>query len=221
MDKALQTGQESQTQADAWAVERAGMTDRIRELNHKKRWLDHQIQKHGIYIQKQEESIAELKRQKEKAEHIRMELEPFLDDLLVRLEKFVAGDLPFLREERQRRLQFLRDSLNDHRLSLDEKTGRVFQALQIEAGYGGNIEQTGETVEVNGSRIQANVLRLGRTALLYQTPDGKQTGRFNRETGTWGTLDPSYGQAVRHAIEISEKRRTPDLLTLPVGRPAP
>ncbi|MCP4113549.1 MAG: DUF3450 domain-containing protein [Desulfobacteraceae bacterium] len=218
MENTIRQGQASQAQADAWAKQREAYLDEIRELKNRKRWLEHQHGKYQTYIQKQQEAIAELERRKKEAEKINMALEPFLDELMIRLETFVEKDIPFLPEERRKRLGHLRDTLNSYHVGLAEKTQRIFEALQVEAGYGGSVEKTEDTIELEKGRVHVNLLRIGRTAFFYQTPDGKQSGWFNREKNGWQPLPDSYTRELTRAMEIAEKKRTPVLLDIPVGR---
>ncbi len=217
METAIRQGQKSQTDADAWAKEREAHLNEIRELRNRKRWLTHQQEKYGTYIRKQQEAIAELGRKKKEAEKINMRLEPFLDELMLRLEEFVKADIPFLLEERRKRLRFLKDTLDSYHAGLAEKTQRVLEALQVEAGYGASVEKTETTIQLENGPTHVNLLRIGRTALFYQTPDGKQSGRFSREKGGWEALPAEYGREITRAMEIAEKRRTPVLLDLPIG----
>ena len=150
---------------------------------------------------------------------INMGLEPFLDDVMVRLEAFVKKDIPFLPDEREKRLCFLKETLNSFHAGLSEKTERLLDALQVEAGYGTSVEKTETAIELENGPTLVNLLRVGRTALFYQTPDGKQSGRFNREKGGWEVLPEAYSREIIRAMEVAEKKRTPVLLDLPVGRP--
>jgi hypothetical protein len=218
IENVIRQGQDSQHQTEAWIKEKDACLNEIRELKNRKRWLSHQEDKYQIYIQKEQETIAELERKKEETEKIKMSLEPFLDELFLRLEGFVNNDLPFLPEERQKRLQFLKDSLDNYHLGLDEKTRRIFEAIQAEAGYGGTVEKTEDTVSLEGKTAQVNIFRLGRVALFYQSLDGKHAGRFNHAKKQWEPLPDKYARTISRAVEIAEKKRTPELLELPLGR---
>ncbi|QTA85887.1 DUF3450 domain-containing protein [Desulfonema magnum] len=221
IENAIRQGQASQSKAEAWTKQRETYLNEIRELKNRKRWLGHQQNKYQIYIQKQQETLAELERKKKETEKIKMSLEPFLDELFTRLEESVKKDLPFLSEERQKRLQFLKDSLDNYHLGLDEKTRRVLEALQVEAGYGGTVEKTEGTIPLENRSAQVNIFRLGRVAMFYQSLDGKHAGWFDREKRQWKPLPDKYAREISRALEIAEKKRTPELLDLPIGSPEP
>jgi len=52
------------------------------------------------------------------------------------LDKFVAEDLPFLKEERTQRVEILKHLLTDPQTGVAEKYRRILEAYQIEADYG-------------------------------------------------------------------------------------
>jgi hypothetical protein len=56
--------------------------------------------------------------------------------------------------------------------------------------------------------------------MVYQTPDGKYSGFWNKETGQW---EPAGSGVVRSNIEkglkVADKQTAPDLVILPVEAP--
>jgi hypothetical protein len=66
----------------------------------------------------------------------------------------------------------------------------------------------------------ADIFRLGRISLFYQSLDRKRCGFFNPANGSWQNLDTAHNPAIQTAIDIAAKRRPIELLTLPVGRMA-
>lgn len=218
IEKAIQKGQAVQKKADIWTEERAALLSKISEKKNMKRLLEYQVKKYEIYIQKKEAAIENLKKQRMENRKIKMGLEPFLDDLLSDLEKFVEKDIPFLVEERSLRLKSLKETLDDYHADLSEKTARLFEALRIEAGYGGSVDKTEEMIKINGRQTRVMLFRIGRVALFYQTPDKKNMGRFDRQTRTWEKLPDRFNKELGKAIAISDKKRTPSLLDLPIGR---
>jgi hypothetical protein len=141
-----------------------------------------------------------------------------LDEWFARLEAFVRNDLPFLHQERQKRIRFLKDSLNNYHLGLDEKTRRLLESLQAEAGYGGTVEKSETEIHLETGPAQVNIFRLGRVAIFYQSLDGKSGGWFHPKTKKWEQLPDKYNRVISAALEIAEKKRTPELLELPIGK---
>src|SRR3546814_3064625 len=71
------------------------------------------------------------------------------------LEKFVALDLPFLHNERQARIDNLKQALGDPQVNAGEKFRRILEAYQIEVDYGRTLGV--ERIDIDGSSM--DVLR--------------------------------------------------------------
>ena len=48
------------------------------------------------------------------------------------------------------------------------------------------------TIEINGVERKVDILKVGRIALVYQTPDGEETGMFNPTSRAYESVDNSY-----------------------------
>jgi hypothetical protein len=205
----------AQEKADVWSEERAALTAEERDLAVREKWLQYRIQKYEAYVAGQKRAIEGLKQRKEAFAAMQMELEPLLDETAEKLEAAVAVDMPFLVEERRLRLTLLQETLNDHRVSLADKLRRTLEALRIEAEFGSSLEVSEESVQIDGNTVQARVLRIGRLAMFYRTPDGR-SGRFNPQDNTWVQLAPEYARTLGEAFDMAERRRAVDLITLPL-----
>lgn len=221
MEGAVKEAQKVQGEVDAWAVEREKLLSEILELKNLKRWYTHQQEKYESYIQNQKKVISELKRQLEEAKKINILLEPYLDEAVKRLEEFIASDLNFLPEERQKRLAFLKNSLDDYHLELSEKLRRVLEALQVEAEYGRGIEKNEAVLSQGSESTQVYLLRVGRVALFYQTLDGKKCGYLDRSSNTWRELPATFNSEISKALDMIERRRAYELVELPLRRVQP
>lgn len=141
---------------------------------------------------------------------------PLLVRMQSMLEQFVAGDLPFLPEEREQRVERLARLLDRADVSLAEKYRQILEAYQIEAEYGRTLEAwTGGLKQGEQSR-EVTFLRLGRVALYYQTLDGEESGRWNRRSGGWERLDAEFEWPIRKGISMARQQTVPELLELPV-----
>ena len=92
------------------------------------------------------------------------------------------------------------------------------EALFIETEYGNTVEVYQQRIMVEGKSILVDIFRLGRISLFFQTLDQTQSGYFNQAQSVWKTLPAEYNREINAAIEIGTKRRSADLLNLPVGR---
>ena len=216
--KAIKIEEKAQTKADAWAQEKSNILAEMQDLKHREQWLDFQSKKYKGYVKEEEKIIRDLNRKKEKLEKIEMGLEPYLEEVFGQLSLFVENDLQFLKEERKKRLSFLRASLDDYRVGLSEKLRRVLEALQVEANYGRSIERTDGVINLKDERIEVNFLRVGRLAMFFVSTDHKKVGYLDRKTGDWKLLDRRYGKEILKAIEMAERKRAIELVDLPIGK---
>jgi hypothetical protein len=217
IERTTQSDQQMQQKATQWEDQKQILISELQELNGQSRWLDHQIRKYQVYIRKQMASIAALEQKRAEVQEINQSLEPYLEEVYERLAAFIQQDLGFLAEERQKRLQFIRDSLDDYHISLSEKCRRMLEALQVEAEYGRTVEAYDTVLDMKGQPVAARIFRLGRVNLFYQTLDGKKVGRFNPGTGQWEPLHDRFAATIGQGIEMAERRRVVDLLDLPIG----
>ena len=80
-------------------------------------------------------------------------------------------------------------------------------------------EAYADTIELDGVKRQVDMLKWGRVALVFQTPDGEVTGVWDNNSREWVTLDDSYRRGVRDGLRIARKTQTADLVLLPVRAP--
>ena len=113
----------------------------------------------------------------------------------------------------------MRETLDRADVSVSEKFSQVLQAYQIENGYGITIDAYTDTIEVQGSVRQVDMLRWGRVILAFQTPDQEITGVWDKKAGDWQILDSEFRSGVRNGIRIARKTQTADIVLLPVPAP--
>ncbi len=220
VEGAIRSERGIQEKAERWAADRTEVLAEIRELKNQKQWLDLQKKKYLSYIEKLNESLAELNRKKKEIEILKTSLEPYLYETVDRLDLSIHQDLPFLMGERTRRLTFLKDSLADYDLGSGEKLRRILEALHVEADYGRNIEKSEAVLEIQGSQTSVYLLRIGRTAVFYVSLDGTKVGRLT-PTGEWEPLPSGYASELTRAMEMAERRRAVELVELPLGEVKP
>ncbi len=171
-----------------------------------------------VQVASQRDEIDFLQQQLVEVESTARAVMPLMQKMLDTLERFVRLDLPFQLEEREKRIAALRDAMVRADVTISEKYRRILEAYQIETDYGRTLEayagELGEGADARAVRF----LRLGRVALLYQTPDGAETGYWDAEQKQW-VRDASYRSAVRHGFAVADKASAPDLLALPIPAP--
>jgi predicted RNase H-like nuclease (RuvC/YqgF family) len=169
-------------------------------------------------VKSQEEEIASIERQLKEIETTTREVQPLMERMVATLEQFVAADVPFLLEERTRRVQGLKELLDRADVSISEKYRRILEAYQIELEYGRTLEAYEGRLGDGPDAKTVDFVRLGRISLMYQTPDGMETGYWDQNKKQW-VRDDSYAHRVREALRVARKVGAPDLLTVPVPAP--
>jgi hypothetical protein len=167
-------------------------------------------------IQNQEREKTQLTTSIEAVTVIERQIGPLMARMVDGLEQFVQLDLPFLESERKNRIEGLRETLDRADVSVSEKFSQVLRAYQIENEYGRTMEAYGATINVGGADRRVDVLKVGRIVLVYQTPDGAETGIFNAASRQWEPLGDEFKTSVRNGIRMANKQLSVDLLVLPV-----
>jgi hypothetical protein len=151
---------------------------------------------------------------------IERQILPLMTRMIAGLERFVSLDIPFLLEERNARIARLKALLLRSDVTVASQFSNVLEAWLIEMddyGTTGDV-YTDEIVAADGVTREVELLRIGRIALLYVTPDGSQAGAWDRNARQWVTLDDSMSNEIRIGIESYESGQ-PELFMAPVPPP--
>lgn len=170
-------------------------------------------------VASQEQEMTSMQEQIDSLETTNRDVVPLMFKMLDALEKFIAADIPFLPEERSKRLQSLKDMMDRADVTTSEKYRRIMEAFQIENEYGRTIEAYRASLQGEGVNRTVDFLRLGRVGLYYQTLDKDEQGVWDTVENKWVLLDDSYRRPVQEGLRIARKQAAPDLLRLPVRAP--
>jgi hypothetical protein len=169
-------------------------------------------------VKSQGDEIASIQRQLGEIETTGRDVIPLMEKMVTTLEQFVALDVPFLLEERTKRVQTLKDLLPRADVTISEKYRRILEAYQIEMEYGRTLDAYETTLGEGDAAKLVECVRLGRISLMYRTPDGKETGYWDAEKKSW-VQDDRYAHDVREALRVARKQGASDLLMVPVPAP--
>jgi len=226
MDKLVQEGVRTNTQAKTSQITIDKLSLEAEQLFSEFQLENKRIEDLKIYnaqlekqLGMQSTKIAELKQSLKDVTHIERQIPPLLLRMIDGLEHFIHLDMPFLLEERQQRVQFLRNAIVQADVSTAEKFRQVIEAYNIENEYGNTIEAYKGTLQINGNNQEINFLRIGRIALFYQTLNGKRQGAWNQKTASWQSVDDRYRRDIRLGLKMAHKQTAPRLLKLPILSP--
>jgi hypothetical protein len=160
-----------------------------------------------------------LQGQLDRIELVTRDVTPLMLRMIDALSAFVELDVPFLEDERHKRIASLRKTMSRADVTESEKYRRIMEAYQIENEYGRTIEAYRSLVSKGDRELTVDFLRVGRIALLYQTLDESEAAVWDQAKRAWEPLDSSYRTPIRNGLRVARKQSAPDLLLLPLPQP--
>ncbi len=170
-------------------------------------------------ISNQEVEMTELSTSIDKVTVIERQITPLMLRMIDGLEQFVDLDIPIFMKERRDRIARLREMMDRADVAVSEKFSQVLRAYQIENEYGRTVNTYGDTIVIDGVERKVDILHVGRVALVYQTPDGEETGMFNQTTRNFEAVGDEYQSSVRQGIRMARQQATQDMFSIPVHGP--
>lgn len=146
---------------------------------------------------------------------VERQITPLMLRMIDAIDQFVQADVPFLKEERAKRVEGLKELMGRSDVTVAEKYRKVMGAYQAEIDYGRTIESFRGTQEGR----EVDFLRVGRISLIYQTLDGQELGVYNTASNSWEPLDAAFKSKVMAAIRIAREQAAPNLIKVPVAAP--
>lgn len=168
-------------------------------------------------IASQEQEMRDLNSAIDEVSVVERQITPLMLNMIEGLEQFIALDVPFLPQERAQRIADLKTMMDRADVAPSEKFRRVMEAYQVEMDYGRTLEAYAGLHSIDGQERNVDFLRIGRTALVYQTRDASLQGTWNKKTGQWEALPSSYRTQVTKGLRMAKKQMAPDLLMLPIA----
>ena len=159
-------------------------------------------------IKAQEERLVTLAEQTKQVVVIQRQIPPLMERMANSLEQFVSLDAPFSLDERYKRINQVRNTLSDPKVTASEQVRQVLEAYNIEREYGRTIETYEDAIVLDGEEKVVNILRVGRLALMYQLKDQSEAGIWNGSD--WEEVS-GYRIPVRDGIRMANKTAPLDL----------
>jgi hypothetical protein len=201
----------------------ADATDKIVSQYHQQRKVVEGLKVYNDRLRRtlkaQEEAMAKLERSIEDASLIERQIVPLMLRMIEGLDRFVAADIPFKRDEREARIERIRGYLTNANISAAERFRQVLEAYSIENSYGTSIDVYSDTLSLGSGDLTVNILQVGRSGLYYQTLDGAVSGYWDKAEGSWKELDSSHNEGISQAIRITQGKECKGLMTLPLVAP--
>lgn len=175
------------------------------------------LEQQRVFLLSQQNELNALRTQLERVGSIEVDLAPMLLDMYVALEEFINEDLPFQMDVRQERLSNIQTALGDANISAAERYRLLLNAYEIEMGYGRSLRAYSEEIEVDGVPQAADVLQIGRVALIREI--GGSFDILTQDNREWRPVPGSMAVDVERAFRIAREVTTPEVFTAPLPGP--
>lgn len=218
VNDAVDTAKQTQASLDGWSQERKDLERRYRAAQANVAYLNELLAREDEKARALDGSVAELQRRLTESTRMQAVIQDTLNAVLGRLETTVAADLPFLAAEREARITNLRKAMAQPDQTPAEKLRFLLEAMLVEAQYGETVEVEAQTIAVDGRETHADILRIGRLAMFWRSPDGKRVGTWDPVTRTWIDLPGKHNRVIARAMEMASHVRPIELVSLPLGR---
>ncbi|WP_046006375.1 DUF3450 domain-containing protein [Pseudoalteromonas rubra] len=164
----------------------------------------------------QNANIESLERQIATVDKTKQDVVPLMYRMIDTLEQFIKADVPFDTEKRLERIERLRETLTNAKVTTSEKYRQVLEAYSIETNYGSAMVASQGSLEVGGKNINVDFARLGRIAYVAQSFDQKHAWVWNTSSKQWDQLGEEYLKPVKDMIRIARGQAAPELVKLPI-----
>ena len=215
----LEIAQESQERINQVVEGTRSLSDDYRSINKEIDGLKVYNRLMTAQTNGQQATLDDIALSMEQVDVINRQIFPLMERMIDGLDQSVALDIPFLMEERSKRVNDLSEIMERSDVSVAEKFRKVMEAYQIEMDYGTTNEWYTESLNVDGAVREYNMLRVGRVGLYFQSDDTSITGWWNSETGGYELLGSEYRNEVRKGIRVARQLIAPELILLPFPAP--
>ncbi len=212
----LQLAQESQERINQVVEGTRSLGDQYRAINKEIDGLKVYNRLMTAQTNGQKATLEDISISVDQVDVINRQIFPLMERMIDGLEQSIALDIPFLMDERSKRIAALKEIMERSDVSVAEKFRKVMEAYQIENDYGSSNEYYVQSLEIGGSVREYNMLRIGRVGLYFQSDDTSVTGWWNAELGAYEELGNQHRNEVRKGIRIARQLIAPELVLVPV-----
>ncbi len=174
-------------------------------------------------IEKQARQIARIQEDISNVSGLQQAVDPLMEDMVAAFEKFVDADMPFNLDGptgRLRRVQRVRETLEDPNKPAAEKYRTIIEGYQLENEFGRTVNHYTGTIDVDGVDVAGDFLQVGRVALIFKNTDETVLKSWNNETREWEDIASSFAGDITIAMRIAKKQAAVNLFALPLKRQA-
>lgn len=217
----LQLAQQAQEQVNEVVERTRTLEDQYRSILKENEGLEVYNRLMSAQVEGQRAVLADIAYSMDQVDVINRQIFPLMERMIDGLEQSVALDTPFLLDERNQRIDTLKTLISRSDVSVAEKFRKVMEAYQIEMDYGSSSEWYRQTLEIEGTNRDYNMLRIGRTGLYFQSDDARITGMFDPISREYVLLDDEHRSEIRKGLRMARQLIAPELILIPVESAEP
>lgn len=218
-DRRLNLAQQSQERVNTIVERTRSLEDQYRAINKEIDGLKVYNRLMKAQTSGQTADLQDIALSMDQVDVINRQIFPMMERMIDGLEQSVNLDIPFLMDERIKRVGVLKEILERSDVSVAEKFRKVMEAYQIENDYGTSSEWYTQSLTLDDATRSYNILRIGRIGLYFQSDDSKITGRWDNSAREW-VMDDSSRNEIRKGLRMARQLIAPELIIIPVAAPA-
>ncbi len=222
VDQVLQADQRRLNLAQQSQVRINSVVEGTRSLEDQYRAVNKEIDGLKVYnrlmraqVDGQAATLEDIGLSMEQVDVLNRQIFPLMERMIDGLTQSVNLDIPFLLDERTKRVANLKGILERSDVSVAEKFRKVMEAYQIENEFGWTSEYFTQSLTIDGVTRSFNMLRIGRVGLYFQSDDAKVTGRWDNKERQW-VMDDSARNEIRKGLRMARQLIAPELISIPV-----
>ena len=217
----IQLAQESQERINEVVQRERSLADQYRAVNKEIDGLRVYNRLMTAQTNGQQATLDDIALSMDQVDVINRQIFPLMERMIDGLEQSIALDVPFLMDERNKRMATLKEIMERSDVSVAEKFRKVMEAYQIEMDYGSSSETYRESLNAEGTPRDYNMLRIGRVGLFFQSDDSRITGKWDAEVGEYVLVGNEHRNEIRKGIRMAKDLIAPELILIPVAAATP
>ena len=175
--------------------------DQLRSFANQKSDLEVKISRSDLNLKDLQRELNKLKEINQDKYKSYDELTPVIEKSISSLRASIKGSLPFKIKERLQALDDIEHRINSSIISPNKAANQLWAYVEDELMIGRSSGIYNESINIGGEDRLVKVLRIGKIAMLYKTPD-EGYGVFRKQENKW----------VQVAIEGGDNTRQLDYL---------
>ena len=182
---------------DQISFEKSRYNDQVRAFANQKSDLEVKNSRAELNIKELERELDKLREENQQKRAAFDEVSPVLETAIASLRESVEQSLPFKLQDRLDALHDIEHRLKTSLISPNKAANQLWAFVEDELILGRSSGLYNESIEINGESTLVKVLRVGKLAMFYKTPDN-QYGLLRKVNNDWQQFALDSKEATNH-----------------------